>query len=299
MKKLFSKEVTIGLIVLGALAALIIGIDYLKGINVFKASNYYYVSFTDVAGLAQSAPVNVNGFKVGQVREINYEYDNPGHVKVELALDPNLKVPQGSKAVLTTDILGTSTISLDMAHSTDYHAVGDKLEGVVPTGMMQTVSEDLLPSVGSIMPKVDSLLASVNALVSSPELAASVKRLDAITANLDAMTRHLNAVSGSLPMVVTDVKAITGNFSTMSEDLTAISGELKDVPFDSIARNLAALSANLKELSSDLNNPNSTLGLLTHDPALYQNLNNAVGSLDSLLIDVKKNPKRYISIKLL
>lgn len=299
MKKIFRKEVLIGLIVLGALAALIVGIDFLKGINVFKAANYYYVSFTDVAGLAKSAPVTVNGFKVGQVREINYEYENPGHVLVELALNPSLKVPQGSKAVLSTDLLGTASITLDMAQGAVFHAVGDRLEGVVPKGMMDNVTNNLLPSVSAIMPKIDTLLTSINTLVSSPELAASVKRLDAITANLEAMTLRLNSVSATLPPIASDIKGITGNFNTVSGDLASLSTQLKDVPVDSIAGNLAVLSANLKELSEQLNDPNSTLGLLTHDSALYRNLNNAVGSLDSLLIDVKKNPKRYISIKLL
>lgn len=299
MKKIFRKEVIIGLIVVGALAALIVGIDFLKGINVFKASNYYLVSYTDVAGLSQSAPVTVNGFKVGQVREISYEYDNPGHVLVELSVDPSLKVPRGSKAILSTDLLGTASIVLDMASGTSCHAVGDRLEGVVPVGMMDNVTKELLPSVSAIMPKIDSLLSSVNALVASPELAASVKRLDAITANLEAMSASLNRVSAALPAAMTDVKAITGNFNAVSGDLASLSSKAREVPIDSIASDLAIMAANLRELTLQLNDPNSTLGLLTHDPALYRNLNNAVGSLDSLLIDVKKNPKRYISIKLL
>lgn len=299
MKKVFRKEVIIGLVVIGAIAALVIGIDFLKGINVFKASNYYLVSYTDVAGLAQSAPVTVNGFKVGQVREINYEYDNPGHVLVELALDPNLKVPAGSKAVLATDLLGTATVALEMSDSKDYHAVGDRLVGVVPKGMMDNVTNELLPSVAAIMPKIDSLLSGINAIVASPELMASVKRLDAITGNLEAMSASLKTVSASLPASMNNVKTITDNFNTMSADLTVISGELKEAPVDSIARDLAVMTANLRELSRQLNDPNSTLGLLMNDPSLYRNLDNAVGSLDSLLIDVKKNPKRYISIKLL
>lgn len=299
MKKIFRKEVLIGLIVLVALAVLFIGINFLKGVNVFKAANYYYVSFTDVQGLAQSAPVTVNGFKVGQVREIAYEYDNPGHVLVELALDRNLRVPQGSKAVLATDILGTATIALDMAKNTQYHKIGDKLTGVVPKGMMDNVSNELLPSLSAVFPKVDTLLTSINALVGSPELMSSIKRLDAITANLEATTRQLNSLMATLPPITNDIKSITGNFSTASDDLTAVTASLKQVPVDSITDNLQALTANLKILSDQLNDPNSTIGMLTHDPALYQNLNSTVASLDSLFVDIKRNPKRYISIKLL
>lgn len=299
MKKIFRKEVTIGLIVVAALVVLFFGINFLKGINLFKAANYYYVSFTDVNGLAKSAPVTINGFKVGQVRDIEYEYDNPGHVLVELALDRNLRVPSGSKAVLSTDLLGTSSIVLQMAVNGDYHNVGDHLEGVVPTGMMDKVSTELLPSLSGVFPKVDTLLTSINALVGSPELIASVKRLDAITANLEATTRQLNALMATLPPITANIKEITGNFSVASEDITAVTAQLKEAPIDSITNNLNQLIANLEELSNQLNNPNSTLGRLTNDPALYNNLNATVASLDSLFVDIKKNPKRYINIKLL
>lgn len=299
MKTIFRKEVIIGLIVAAALAVLFIGINFLKGVNVFKAANYYYVSFTDVQGLAQSAPVTINGFKVGQVREISYEYDNPGHILVELALDRNLRVPTGSKAVLTSDILGTASIALDMAAGNSYHKIGDKLTGVVPKGMMDNVTNKLLPSLTGIFPKVDTLLTSINALVGSPELVQSVKRLDAITANLESTTRQLNAVMATLPSITGDIKGITGNFNTVSGDLSAISSSLKEIPIDSISDNLQTLTDNLRILTEQLNDPNSTIGLLTHDPALYRNLNSTVASLDSLFVDIKRNPKRYISIKLL
>ena len=78
-----------------------------------------------------------------------------------------------------------------------------------------------------------------------------------------------------------------------------VSEDLKGAPLDSIMRNLSVMSDNLRELTTQLNDPESSLGLITHDRALYDNLNNCAASLDSLLIDVKRNPKRYISIKLL
>ena len=133
MKKIFRKEVLIGLIVLLAGAILIVGIDVLKGINIFKGDNYYYVIYTNVQGLAQSAPVTVNGFKVGLVREIEYEYDNPGHVKVELSLDRHLVVPHGTKAVLATDLLGTASVALEMGTSPEHYKVGTTPSRVSPT----------------------------------------------------------------------------------------------------------------------------------------------------------------------
>lgn len=306
MKKTFSKELLIGLCVLATLLILFFGIDYLKGINVFKAANYYYASYTDVAGLAQSAPVTVNGYKVGLVREIEYEYDNPGHVKVELSLDRKLKVPTGTEAVLVTDMLGTSSIELKMASGKEYHAVGDKLIGVNSKGLMDNVSNEILPAVGNMVPKIDSLLTAVTALVTNPAMTSSVKRLDNIMANLETSTRQLSAVMASVPNIAGDAKVTMGNVREISQNLTGLSAdlsaaaaELKKMPLDSTLNNVYRITANLEYITRQLNSKNSSAGLLLTDPTLYNNLVNATASVDSLLIDIKKNPKRYISIKLL
>lgn len=293
------KEVLIGLCAVMALAVLYFGIEFLKGVNIFKPANYYYASYTDVAGLQKSAPVTVNGFKVGQVREISYEYDNPGHVRVELSLDRELRLPVGTKAVIEQDLLGTSTVVLHMGSSKDFHEVGNRLEGETAQGLMGSVSEQLMPSVSAIFPKIDSLVTALNTLVRDPALSSSVKRLDDITLSLNSTMKQLNATARQLDPVMKNVNGITGNVNTITADLTQVSGKLAELPVDSLMNNIMVLSGNLRALSEELDNPESTIGALTHDRALYNNLNNAAASLDSLLIDVKKNPKRYISIKLL
>ncbi len=299
MKKIFRKEVLIGLAVLIALAILVVGIDFLKGINIFKAANYYVATYTNVQGLAVSAPVSVNGFKVGQVREITYEYDNPGHVKVEMSLNKSLKLPEGTQAVIKTDVLGTATIELNMGHSPKYYSVGDEIEGVVASGLMDNVTDNILPAVGNIMPKIDSLLTSINKVVSDPALLQSMQRLDKITANVELASNRLAQVMGSLPAVMNDVKSISSNLSKSTDDITVLAERMRDLPVDSLAANVQAITENLRQLTEQLNDPNSTVGKLTHDPALYNNLNQTISSLDSLFVDIKKNPKRYISIKLL
>lgn len=192
MNKLFSREIIIGASVLIALLALVFGINYLKGVNIFKAANYYYASYTNVAGLAQSAPVTLNGYKVGLVRDIAYEYDNPGHVKVEISLDRQLLLPEGTSAVIVTDMLGTSTIELRMGTSPNLLEVGSKISGVVGSGLMDKVSTELMPSIIQIAPHIDSLVVALTAVAADPALVNSVRRLDAIMANLEATTTQLN-----------------------------------------------------------------------------------------------------------
>lgn len=306
MKKLFSREVKIGASVLIALLALVFGINYLKGVNLFKAANYYYASYTNVAGLSQSAPVTVNGYKVGLVREIAYEYDNPGHVRVELSLDRQLRVPEGTQAAIVTDMLGTSTIELRMGTSSKYLEIGENLEGVEGSGLMDKVTSELLPTVMQIAPHIDSLVVALTAVASDPALLSSVRRLDVIMANLETSTTQLNAAMKGVPAIVnnanttmSNVKEISADIAQVSKALAAISDDLKDMPLDSTMRNINRITANLDEATSRLNSTNSSLGLLLNDPGLYNNLNNSAAHIDSILIDVKKQPKRYIpSIKI-
>ncbi len=298
MKKIFRKEVIIGLLVALALLILFFGINFLKGVNIFKAANYFYADYTSVSGLAQSAPVTLNGYKIGIVRAIDYDYDNPGHVTVELSVDKKLRLPRGSRAYVATDILGTASVELVLGNPADgFYAIGDTVESGVKAGMMDAVSQNLMPAVSSIFPKIDSLLTNLNAIVADPALTASVKRLDALTAELEGTVRSLHGVMNSMKPVTADLKSITENVDTITGDLAVVSGRLRKTPVDSLMDNLSTTVANLETLTAQLNDPNSSFGKITQDPALYDNINSTICSLDSLFVDIERNPKRYVTIK--
>lgn len=299
MKKIFKKEIVIGISAIIALVILYSGIEFLKGINIFKPANHYYVSYTNVAGLGIASPVTVNGFKVGQVLNIEYEYDNPGHVLVEISLDKELKLPKGTKAVLASDLLGSASIMLNMGTDKSFYEIGERIEGEIPSGLMDNITNNIMPSLAEIMPKIDSILTSVNQIVGDPAIASSVKRFNDITANLSETTAKLNQFASKLNPAMINITEFTTDLNEISSDLAIVSEELKSIPFDSTMRSINTTANNLQSITTSLNSPNSSLGLLLNDTKLYNNLNGAAGSLDSLLIDVKKNPKRYISIKLL
>ena len=133
MKKLFNKEFVIGLSVILAIAILIFGIEFLKGVNLFKPTNFYMVSYTNVAGLELSAPVTIDGYKVGQVREIKFNYEHPGEIDVLLAVDKNLRLPEDSKAVIESSLLSGAYITIQRGHSSKMIEVGGKLaSGISP-----------------------------------------------------------------------------------------------------------------------------------------------------------------------
>ena len=293
MKNFFSKEVKIAIAVIISLAVLFWGIEYLKGVNLFKPANFYYVEFKNVNGLTDSAPVTINGYQIGLVREINYDY-NTGALVVLLGLEKDLRIPTGSKAVLATDLLGTAQIQLELAQSDTYYEVGGKIPGENAIGMMDKVGGELLPSVADLLPKVDSILTGLNAIVSNPALQQSVGRIDAITADLEASSRELSQM---LPTIMSNVEGATANLDSISGNLTGLSAKLSDMPIDTTVANINATVAQLNDMTAKLNSTESSLGLLLNDRGLYDHLDGAVTSLDSLFIDIKKNPKRYVTIK--
>ncbi len=304
MKKKFSKEFVIGLSVIIAVAILVVGIEYLKGINLFMPANFYEVYYDDVSGLSKSAPVQINGYKVGQVRDVAIDYSKPNSkVKVVLALDKKLHLPEGTKAEIGQTLLSGAFVNLQLGNSTKMLAKGSTLEASSTPDMMAALQENILPAVDRIMPKVDSLLYNLNRLAGDPALSASIGRFDGITANLLQTSNGLNSTMGTLngrmPSIMNNVGKASVNLDTITYNLAQLSSDLRQLPLQPTMDNVQRITSNLEQFSAQLNNQNSTLGKLTNDPALYDQLHRVSADIDSLIIDIKKNPKRYISIKLL
>lgn len=300
MKKIFSKELIIGISVLVAIAILIIGIDYLKGINLFKPANFYYANYTDVAGLETAAPVMLNGYKVGQVREIKYDYSNPGHIKVLLALNKELKLPEDTKALIGSNFLSGAFVDLQLGTSKRTLAVGADIESGKSSDVLSAITDEVMPKINRILPRVDTLLYNLNTLVADPALATSISRLDGITNNVLLTTNGLRtSLSTQVPYILTNAGHAVRNIDTITYNLTGLSRQLKELPLQSTMANVEQITANLTRFSEQLNDTKSTLGKLTTDPELYNRLNTVAADIDSLIVDIKKNPKRYISIKLL
>lgn len=311
MKK---KNVLIGLTVFISIILLIWGIEFLKGINLFKPANYYYCSFEKVDGLNISAPVTVNGFQVGQVREISYDYDH-NKITVELSMNKKMRIPVGSTITLTSNLLGNNELALTLSHNTSYYKVGDYISSANQIGLMDKVGSDLMPQVNVMIPKVDSILGSVNTVMANPAINQSVSRLNLITEQLAQSSVELNALLGQLRKqvpgvvgnvngVVSHVDGVVGQVDGMASDLQATSSNLNkltyslnNLPLDSTINRVNATLANVERLSAQLNNKNSSLGLLLNDTKLYDNANASVNNLQLLLEDIKKNPKRYVTIK--
>ena len=299
MKKLASKEFIIGISVIVALVILFFSFDYLKGINLLNPSNYYYAYYDNVAGLEVSAPVSINGYKVGQVRELQYDYDHPGKIKVLLALNDKLRVPADSYAEMSSTLLSGGYINIVMGKEKRMVEKGAEIPTREHVDMMSAISQDVMPAVNKILPRVDSLVYNLNYLVADPSLRRSIYNLDGITTNLLGASAGLDiTMKKDVPLIMNNARSAMVKIDSVSYNLIGLSRTLKELPVAETMQSVQTVTQNLEQFSAQLNEQNSTLGKLTNDPELYNRLNRVSADIDSLILDIKRNPKRYISIKL-
>ena len=298
--KFLTKNVKIALTVLMGLALLYWGINYLKGVNLFTPANYFYTEVESADGLLEAAPVTVNGFQVGQVREIEYDY-NKNKITIMLAMNKDMKVPEGSTINMVSGIIGGTSLVLNLGGGKPM-PTGTYIPTTDVPGLMDKVTDHVMPVVTGMLPKVDSIVNNVNMLTADPALAASLTRLDAITRQLQAsaqqLTQLMTGLNRSVPGVMNNVNGITSDLTGAAGNITELSESLKQLPLDQTLDKVNTTLANLQALSEQLNDKNSTLGKFINDRELYDNANHAIASLDSLLTDIKTNPKRYINVKI-
>jgi len=293
MDKKFSKEVKIGIATILSLALLYIGVNYLKGINLFKPANYYYVSCSNVKDISISTPVFVDGFKVGLVRSIEYDYSSTNKITLEISLDKGMKINKGSYISIEASLLSGAILNIKLnTYVTEYLKPGDTLEGHLKAGMMSSVEEEILPMVTNMMPKIDSILTGLQALVTSSALTQSLSNLESTTKQLEASSLRLNA------FLKNDVPEISLNLKTTTSNLTMFSDNLNKLDFEQSLNSLNSTLGNINTMALKLNTKDNSLGLLLNDSSLYNNLNRTMENASGLLFDVKQNPKRYVRFSL-
>jgi phospholipid/cholesterol/gamma-HCH transport system substrate-binding protein len=292
-----TKELKIGIWAILVIAATFFGVNYLKGINVFNPTNYYCLKFSRINGLVETNPVNVKGYKVGFVQDIIYDYDDPTkEVVVILQVDEDMKIPVGSRAGLVSGLLGGANIELFMDTTVGekiYYEVGDTLPSYIDDGVMNALSSELMPRIQSIIPQLDSLMASLQVIANDKAIEKSLANIQTITTNLKGTTHKLDNMMGNdVPTLLNNANALVTKFDKVGEGLAK-------VDFNKTVNQLNTTLASVQKITDKVNKGEGTLGLLLTDQSLYNNINTTVGSANSLLLDLKSNPKRYVQFSLI
>ena len=290
MKK-FSKEIQIALVAIAGLLVLYFGLHFLKGMTLFSGDNKYYVKFKDVSGLSVASPIFANGYRVGVVEEIMFDYQNTGEIVAAIDVDTELSVPKGSRAEIATDLMGNVKVLLVLGNAADgMVAPGDTITGSQQLGAMGKAA-DMIPAVQQMLPKLDSILASVNTLLADPAIANSLHNVDQITADLTRTSHDLSLLTAQLnrqmPQMLQNADGVLANTNQITKDIS-------NMDFAATMTSVNTTLKNVEQMTAALNSREGTLGLLMRDPSLYYNLNSTMMHADSLMLDLKQHPKRYV-----
>ena len=302
-----SNETKIGALTAITITVLILGYSFLKGNDVFSGANKFYAIYNSVDGLALSKPVLVNGFQIGRVSKMTLHQD--GKTTVEFKVDKKYNVPSNTLAKLvSTDLLGGKAIVFEYGNSNTYADDNDTLRADV----QGSLSESLQPiqmKAQNLISKLDSSLASINKILnpnfqknvdrSFTSIANTLQTLEGVTKKIDnlvgSQSSHINGILGNAETVsanlktsATDLNGITANFHKVSDDVA--NGNIKNT-LENANKAIAELQATINKINTN----NGTLGLLLNDDKMYNHLNKASADLDSLFVDVKAHPWRYVS----
>lgn len=286
-----TKEIKIALVAIVGILIMYFGINFLKGMNLFSTNNTYYMTFDDIQGLGASTPIYADGYKVGTVDGMEYDYKENGPIKVKVDINKDLRIPQGSKAEIVKDLMGNLQVNLLLANNPRERVEpGGVIPGAVNGGMMDKAA-NLIPVVEKMLPKLDSILTSVNALLADPALAASLHNVETITSNLTISTRELNTLMAGLNK---QVPGMIGKANGVLDNTNRLTANLASLDVQGTLNKVNQTLESAHQFTEKLNSNQGSLGLLLNDTKLYDNLTSTMSHADSLVIDLKAHPKRYV-----
>jgi phospholipid/cholesterol/gamma-HCH transport system substrate-binding protein len=295
-----SKEVKTGILAIGAILLLIFGYSFLKGTNLLDKNREFYVKYDNVEGLAQAAPVTINGLTVGKVQNISFA-NSKGGLVVKFTVEKDFDFSKNSVVrIYSSGLLGGKNLGIYPEYDINNIAKsGDTLSGDVEDGMLTAVTKALGPlekKVNNTLATVDTLLLSVNAIVDEEtrkNLKEAIENLNKTLNSFSGVSENLNYIlsnnTGKLDNTFTNLDKTASNLSQLTDSLAQLeTGKL--------VTDLQNVVDKMDKIVAGVDNGEGSIGKLLKDDQLYENLEGASRQLEQLLQDVKLNPKRYVHI---
>lgn len=307
-----SKYTKLGVLIVLTLTIFIWGLSFLKGHDFFKNTNYYFARYERIDGLVKSSHVTMNGYKIGQVKDITFSPTKAGDLLVKFLIDGDFRIPVNSVAkIVSNDIMGTKSVKLTVSDETEFYLPNDTIPGAIEGDLKEQVSMQVLPlkaKAEELLATIDSAITVLTAIFNEDvrrDMAESMANINRTIYNIEKTSADLQELVGTEK---NNIKNIIQNVSSVTENFRNNSGEI-----DRVLNNLASLSDSLSGLSlsptvnvindaaleikkilTKLNSDETTAGLLLNNDDLYKQINDLLQSFELLSRDIKANPKRYL-----
>ena len=308
-----SNETKVGALTIIAVTFLILGYNFLRGRTVLKTGFFLYATYKDTKKLMPSNPVFANGFQIGSVYATEAADENLSGILVEIKMNGTYNLPKNSMAVIETNPLGTPGINIKLGTETKYLVSGDTIKTEEAADMFAGLTSKISPVADQLketLSSLDAVLKNINTTLDPnaktnlqtviANLAVATKSITTSTASLEKM---LNAQSGALASSLNNMNSFSKNLADNNQKITATldnvqktTENLSKADIDGVVNSLKASVEKLNDVMAKVNSADGSLGALLNSKDLYNNLNNTVGSLNTLMDDLRVHPKRYVNI---
>ena len=298
-----NKELKIGFVAIVSMIILVFGINYLKGLNVFKSSKYFYAKYENIGGLKVGSFVLVNGFQVGSVSNIELLTDDNQNLLVTVNINKDMLIPINTICkIVNQDLMGTKGINLILGNDTIFANIGDTLISGMESSLQDEVNAQILPlkiKTEELIGSVDSVMMIITAILNKDtrenlknSLASLDKTFELMSQTMIQINQVVDHNDESISNIIKNLEANNNNITKVLENFSNIS--------EGIAKsNINNLLNSLDHISNKINKSEGSLGMLIHDEDLYINLKNSSKELENLINDIKENPKRYVRFSIL
>jgi phospholipid/cholesterol/gamma-HCH transport system substrate-binding protein len=308
-----SNETKVGALTVIAVTLIIFGFNFLKGKTFFKSGTFIYAKYTDTKGLIVSNPVFVNGFQVGTVFEIENLNDNLSELVVCIKLNQLYKIPSNSIATIQENPLGTNAINIIQGNSTLLIKSGDTIKTAPATSLLGDLMNELSPvgeQVKNTISSLELVLNNVNKTLNDENrqnFKVILENLSATTINLNktlaSIEGMVNQQNGSIAKTADNINVFTANLNQNNQkinnilsNLDSTTNAINDADLNKTIKTIQATLIALNTTIDKLNNGNGTGAKLLSDPAIYNQLQSTIKSVNTLVDDIKVHPKRYINV---
>ena len=298
-----SNEARVGIIGIITIAVLIWGINYLKGRNIFSSTYTLYTFFSESGGLESSSPVLINGIKVGYIDDLQLRTKESPAIKAVLSIEKQYTMGEGSHAeIVSADLMGSKIINIVPSVNQLLLQDQDTIEGWLEPDLISSLQSALFP----ILEKTNTLAISLDSLSRQMNNVLSQDALSQIIENLAELTYSLKeslASGGSLNESLRNLESFTGvleeekdEMASLIRNLNSMSESLNRAGLDSLSVEMTSVFSQLDTLIGQINSGEGSAGKLIYSDSLYQSINVLVTNLDSLVRDLKENPKDYVQV---
>lgn len=305
-----NKELRIGVLVVSVVGMLIIGVNYLKGLNIFNKSMFLYVLYDNIDGLQVGAPVLINGYQVGMVGDIDLLVHKKQKLLVKLNIEKQFPIPKNSiSRIVNADLMGTKAIILIIGNDTQFVDVGDTLVSSIEGSLQDEVNAQILPlknKAEELIGSVDSVMTIITTVLNKEtrsNLSNSLRSLDRTFKLMSETMQDVDDIMGQnnqrITKIIQNLELISSNIESNNDNINSILTNLSAISDSIVRSNIANTLQNINAISESVNNSDGSLGLLIHNDKIYKNLERSTKELSELIEDIKKHPGRYMNFSIL